>query len=272
MKGYINADGLLRPIFVERERRDSKMKAVVEHVHRFYELYFLADGQINKFIGDRTYHLKPFDMVIISPGTLHKSLLCKDFRHERIIIYFDERTVRYPDLLRKIDEIKGVITLPNDMAKRVFQILNLLLQEKETNAWHEAYVSSLVCEILVLVLRHQKTTPAAYASVRFEQVIDYVKENCLDAITLTDVAQRFYISASHLSRLFRRNTGFTFTQYVNYQRIIHAQNLLMRCGMTIGEVATQSGFESLTHFGRVFKQLTGMPPRQYKKYKAASGG
>ena len=265
MKGYIDADALLQPIFVERERRDTRMTAVVEHVHRFYELYFLCDGQIDKFITDRTYHLKPLDFVIISPGTLHRSLLCKDFRHERIVLYFDERTVRYPKILARLDELKGVIALPNEAALRVFQLLNLLLQEKGKDEWHAAYVSSLVCEILVLTLRNIGPPAAAYAGVKFEQIIDYVREECLDHISLAEVARRFYVSAAHLSRLFKRNTGFTFTQYVNYQRIIHAQNLLMEGKLSIGEVASASGFENLTHFGRVFKQLTGMSPREYKK-------
>lgn len=265
MEGYLNADSLLTPVFVERERRDTRMTAVVEHIHRFYELYFLCDGQIDKFMTDRTYHLKPLDFVIISPGTLHRSLLCKDFRHERIVLYFDERTVRYPEMLARLDEIKGVITLPNEVARKVFALLNQLLQEKGRDEWHTAYVSSLVCEILVLTLRNIGPSAAAYAGVKFEQIIDYVREACLEHISLAEVAKRFYVSEAHLSRLFKRNTGFTFTQYVNYQRIIHAQNLLKAADLSIGEVASASGFENLTHFGRVFKQLTGMSPREYKK-------
>lgn len=68
MKGYIDADALLTPIFVERERRESKMQTVKEHVHNFYEMYFLIDGQIDKFVESRTYHLKPFDLIIIPPN------------------------------------------------------------------------------------------------------------------------------------------------------------------------------------------------------------
>ena len=79
------------------------------------------------------------------------------------------------------------------------------------------------------------------------------------------MAKRFFVSDAHLSRMFRKNTGFTFTQYVNYQRVIYAQTLLSKKEDSIGEVAMRSGFENLTHFGRVFKQLTGCAPREYRK-------
>ncbi len=265
MKGYIDADALLTPIFVERERRESKMQTVKEHVHNFYEMYFLIDGQIDKFVESRTYHLKPFDLIIIPPNKLHKSILCKDYRHERVVIYFDERSVRDKEMLRRLCQYSGVITLPNEAAKRVFKLINLLLQEKEGSEWHDMYVSGVLTEMLVVILRSECDNKLPYAGVRFEKIIDYVKENCREAISLSEVAKRFFVSDAHLSRMFRKNTGFTFTQYVNYQRVIYAQTLLSKKEDSIGEVAMRSGFENLTHFGRVFKQLTGCAPREYRK-------
>lgn len=265
MKGYIDADALLTPIFVERERRESRMQTVKEHVHNFYELYFLVDGQIDKFVESRTYHLKPLDMIIIPPNKLHRSILCKDYRHERVVIYFDERSIHDREMLCRLDAYNGVITLPNDAAKRVFKLMNLLLQENETSEWHGAYVSGVLTELLVVILRSECDNKLPYAGVRFEKIIDYVKENCQEPISLTGVAQRFFVSDAHLSRMFRKNTGFTFTQYVNYQRVIYAQTLLSEKELSIGDVAMRSGFDNLTHFGRVFKQLTGCAPREYRK-------
>lgn len=265
MKDYLNADALLDPIFVERERRESKMQAVKPHVHRFYELYFLLDGQIDKFVGSRTYHLQPMDLIIIQPNVPHCSLLCKDYRHERAMIYFDGRSVKNKQLLQRLDQQSGVISLSSTAAQRVFKLFNILNQEREHDEWYDTYVSSVLCELLIVILRNATSDSKPYAGVRFEKIIDYVKENCCEAISLLSVANRFFISDAHLSRMFRKNTGFTFTQYVNYQRIIRAQQLLSDRSAVVGEVATRCGFESLTHFGRVFKQLTGYSPREYRK-------
>lgn len=269
MKHYIDADNLLSPIFVERERRETRMPTVKEHVHNFYELYFLVDGQIDKFIGNRTYHLKPLDIVIVPPQMLHKSLLCKDFRHERMLVYFDERSVPI-SILNKLSELHGVISLSNDVAMRVFKLFNILLREQEHDEWYTHYVSAVLCEMLVLILRNVKMKTENYAGIRFEGIIDYVKENCSSQISLHSTAEHFFISEAHLSRLFKKNTGFTFTQYVNYQRIIFSHSLLAKSDMNIGEIASACGFENLTHFGRVFKQLTGYSPRDYRKQMSYS--
>lgn len=265
MRDYINADSFLNPIFVERERRDMKMPDVKEHVHNFYELYFLVDGQIDKFVENRTHHLKPFDIIIIKPNVLHRALLCKDFRHERVVVYFDKRSIPDNEILKKLEEQHGVISLPAPAAKRVFKLINILLNETENDLYHDSYVKSVLTEILVVILRNQCQKSGNYAGVKFKKIIDYVKENSREQITLASVAQKFFVSEAHLSRMFKKNTGFTFTQYLNYQRIIYSQRMLLTSGASIGDIAVSSGFESLTHFGRVFKQLSGCSPRDYRK-------
>lgn len=266
MRDYINADSFLNPIFVERERREKKMADVVKHVHNFYELYFLIDGQIDKFVENRTHHLKPFDLIIIRPNVLHRALLCKDYRHERVVVYFDERSVNDKNILEKLAEQKGVVSLPLVAAKRVFKLINILLNETENDIYHDNYVKCVLNEMLILILRNQFSKSANYAGIKFEKIIDYVRESTGEAITLSSVAQKFFVSEAHLSRMFKKNTGFTFTQYVNYQRVIFAQRMLLKTDEPIGNIAVQSGFESLTHFGRVFKQLTGFSPREYRKH------
>ncbi len=266
MKQYINADSLLTPIFVERERREQRMEAIQEHIHNFYEMYFLVDGTIDKFIESRTYHLNPFDFVIIPPNRLHRSILCSDYRHERVVVYFDKRSVSDEKMLSRLDDLQGVITLSNETSRRVFKLLNILLQEQDNDDdYHNSYVSSVLTEMLVIILRSKCDKSDSYAGVRFETIIDYVKMNCREKILLSGVSKMFFMSEAHLSRMFRKNTGFTFTQYVNYQRIIYAQKRLCNRSTPISEIAMSSGFDNLTHFGRVFKQLTGCTPTQYRK-------
>ena len=123
------------PVFAERERREQRMEAVKEHIHNFYEMYFLVDGAIDKFIESRTYHLSPFDFVIIPPNRLHRSILCSDYRHERVVLYFDKRSVNDEKILSKLDDLKGVITLPKETAMMVFNLLNILIHEQNNQRY-----------------------------------------------------------------------------------------------------------------------------------------
>lgn len=265
MRDYINADSLLKPIFVERERRENKMSDVEKHMHNFYELYFLVDGQIDMFVENRTHHLKSFDLIVMRPNTLHRALLCKDYRHERVVVYFDKSSVTDENILKKLNTQKGIVSLSGENAKKVFKLINIILNEDKDAMYYESYIKCILNEMLILILRGKFNKNANYAGVKFEKIIDYVKKSVCEPITLATVAKKFYISEAHLSREFKKNTGFTFTQYVNYQRIIFSQRQLLKSDETIGNIALMSGFESLTHFGRVFKQLVGCSPREYKK-------
>ena len=74
-------------------------------------------------------------------------------------------------------------------------------------------------------------------------------------------------SKFHFSRLFKQFSGQTFYQYVSKKRIEQAELLLAREEMSITDVASASGFESLSAFIRMFKLIKGMTPTQYRKMR-----
>ena len=85
-------------------------------------------------------------------------------------------------------------------------------------------------------------------------IVNYINENYeKDYLTLSYLSEHFYISPSYLSRVFRKATGFTFIEYLNSVRIREALRLLRETNFKIIEVGVQSGFKSISHFGRVFK-------------------
>ncbi|WP_245809841.1 helix-turn-helix transcriptional regulator [Cohnella massiliensis] len=77
-----------------------------------------------------------------------------------------------------------------------------------------------------------------------------------------------YISASYLSRIFYRFTGFHFREYVTVVRIREAQRLLAETQLQVQEVAGKMGFEHMSHFNRTFKRIAGITPLQYRKRSA----
>ena len=82
---------------------------------------------------------------------------------------------------------------------------------------------------------------------------------------LSEVAARFGISPSHLSRVFRIETGIRFTDYVKMQKAEQAKELLRDVTMRISEVADTLGYDDRRYFTRVFKHATGMSPREYRE-------
>lgn len=98
-----------------------------------------------------------------------------------------------------------------------------------------------------------------------ERICAYLAANYTQKLTLSEVAAQFYLSPYYLSRLFRRVTGMSIVDYINGQRIEAAQHLLEDTDLSINAVAEQTGFSTAAHFRRVFRELLGVGPQQYRK-------
>ena len=98
-----------------------------------------------------------------------------------------------------------------------------------------------------------------------EQICAYLAANYRQKLSLTEVAAQFYLSPYYLSRLFRRVTGQSIVDYINNRRIEAAQKLLETTELSISAVAEQTGFASAAHFRRVFREVMGTGPLQYRK-------
>ena len=68
----------------------------------------------------------------------------------------------------------------------------------------------------------------------------------------------------YICKLFKRHTGMNFTEYVSRLRIDRAKELLANPNLRISEIAYEVGFQSLTHFNRIFRKLEGQAPTAYR--------
>ncbi len=93
----------------------------------------------------------------------------------------------------------------------------------------------------------------------------YILANQADPIDLAKVAKATHVSTFYFCKLFKKATGLTFTEYLSRVRVEKAKHLLLRPHLRISEIAYDVGFQSLTHFNRVFRQLVGQSPSQYRE-------
>jgi AraC-like DNA-binding protein len=73
-------------------------------------------------------------------------------------------------------------------------------------------------------------------------------------------------STFYFCKRFKKHTGVNFTEYVSRVRIESAKNLLLNPNLRISEIAYEVGFQSLTHFNRVFKSVVGESPTEYRAH------
>lgn len=97
------------------------------------------------------------------------------------------------------------------------------------------------------------------------KVIAYARQHFREPITLKEVAERFFVSASYLGRSFQKATGVPFKQYVNELRIEEAKRLLRQTDRLIYEIAEETGFAESKYFIARFTAMVGMSPMEYRK-------
>lgn len=98
------------------------------------------------------------------------------------------------------------------------------------------------------------------------QVKQYVQEQYGDeGLSLNDAAKHVNVSPSHLSKVFRQETGMTFIEYVMETRIKKAMELLLSTKAKSYEVAFRVGYQDPHYFSNVFKRMTGMTIREFRK-------
>lgn len=93
---------------------------------------------------------------------------------------------------------------------------------------------------------------------------EYIYSHIKDRITIEDLADEFGVSASYLSRLFKKETGISVSEYIREQKINIARNLLRFSDYSMIEIANRLSFSSQSHFIQQFKETVGVTPRKYR--------
>lgn len=99
---------------------------------------------------------------------------------------------------------------------------------------------------------------------QFNDLLAYIDEHYMDALTLEDTASLMGFSKFHFSRLFKDYTGYTFCDYLNYRRIKATEELLPHAELPITEIAMQVGFSSISTFNRLFRVYKKCSPSEYR--------
>jgi len=114
---------------------------------------------------------------------------------------------------------------------------------------------------LMSQIRFVKTT--VRSELLLDRIIQYVAEHYREDITLRQVADALGYEVHYLSRGFHAAIPTHFSRYVNLYRVDAAKELLQRADLSISEIASESGFQSLRTFNRVFLEVTGKTPSRY---------
>jgi AraC-like DNA-binding protein/ligand-binding sensor protein len=148
------------------------------------------------------------------------------------------------------DAYFGTRVLSNREHEAMVKLLQIFAQ-------HLSMVSNQV------VVQEQNAEPPVITRAK-----EFIKQHQKEDISLTQVAQAVNTSTFYFCKMFKKFTGINFTDYVSRVRIENAKNLLLNPNLRVSEIAYEVGFQSLTHFNRVFKKVIGQSPTEYRSQLA----
>jgi YesN/AraC family two-component response regulator len=241
-------------------------------------MYYLRSGKRQFFIKDRTLVVDEGDIVIISPNILHRTTDAERPEHEKLIINIHESHMlsadgAYDEILRPLFE-EEYLVIPSFLHDRISMetLASCMIKEiQNRKSGFGMYAETLALQLLVLCCRHYQDnaveTPESPSPMheRISEIVRYINTHYTEELSLHLIAERFFISPYYLSRFFKEATGFTFVEYVNSVRVKEAKKLLEGSSMKVNLIARRVGFGSITHFGRVFRAVTGNAPLYYRK-------
>lgn len=110
-----------------------------------------------------------------------------------------------------------------------------------------------------IVLQQENAEPPVIRRAK-----QFIHEHQTEALNLTQVARAVNTSTFYFCKVFKKSTGINFTDYLARVRIEKSKNLLLNPNLRVSEIAFEVGFQSLTHFNRVFKKVMGQSPTAYR--------
>ncbi|GFN30025.1 response regulator transcription factor [Paenibacillus xylaniclasticus] len=104
-----------------------------------------------------------------------------------------------------------------------------------------------------------------------KRLIDYMRANIAQELSLKQAAEMINMSESYLSTIFKKETGFGFTDWINAMRVEEAARYLEHSSMPSYAIAQKVGYENINYFGRIFKKLKGVSPQKYRAKRQGQG-
>lgn len=110
-----------------------------------------------------------------------------------------------------------------------------------------------------VIVQHVNAEPPVITRAK-----EYIIEHQTEELSLGQVAKAVNTSTFYFCKMFKKVTGINFTDYLSRVRIEKSKNLLLNPNLRVSEIAFEVGFQSLTHFNRVFKKILGQSPTEYR--------
>ncbi|MCC6423455.1 MAG: helix-turn-helix transcriptional regulator [Phycisphaerales bacterium] len=276
------------PIAVKHVTVTDPMQEDPPSYHPYFEVAMWLRGTGDTNIASRSVPQRPYDIFISGSSQPHWGT-GGTYPKEAIVVYFlpnilcdwgsPDESLTILDRFSAEQPIERHIVRPDAALRKhlVAAFRQMTIEFDSFRFGRRLKLQTMLISLLVDLIRWEikkglfvKTTCAKHEDwAQVILAIRYMRDHFSQGIYAADIANAAgVISESRLRELFRETLKMPWTQYLQSYRIHRAILLLKEPNRNITEIAYESGFESLSHFNRTFKSVTGASPSQYLRQAA----
>ena len=247
------------------------------HLHSAVEVIMPLKGTVHFWSEEDEWTIQPGEIMLVPSGIRHGFRM--EAGSERELLLYEPNGVF---TLKEFSAFRQMMTTPiyldgkhpctAQLRDVFFRIISI---HRSGSMMRNMRNYGLLLEVYAILGEHYLATEATAAEINtlqlqlsgedaFNRALDYLNKNYMDDITLDSLAAYAGFSRYTLSRMFRQHTGYTFTQCLSKRRVDMAMELLAGTRLPVTQVALQCGFNSIATFNRVFREVRGCTPTQYR--------
>lgn len=261
------------------------------HRHEYMQINYICQGKGDHTVNNHKFDIIKGDIFVIPPYVPHcisaqAGSTLEIFEFEFVPEFINQNFERFENAESFMDfayiepflvsesNVKPRLNILGINQIEVENILNEALNEyREKASGYVLLVRSLLLKLLVIVGReftkavNNSDAHSVFSRYRdaIQSAVSYMEKQYQEDLSVEHVARKYMLSQSYFSYLFKSITGKTFIEYLTGVRISKAQELLKNTDMKVLDICYESGFRNVNHFNRMFRQIVGISPTEFRK-------
>jgi AraC-like DNA-binding protein len=250
------------------------------HKHNVIELNFVEHCKgARRIVGDNVELLGDYDLALVGCNLEHvwEQHECKSATIHEITIMMPADLLPESVLARNFmqpiremfEKAQVGISFGMEAIMTVYSRINQLVKSDESfysaqsllAILHDLAVSG---DYHTLSSSHYSHIETPVTSRRIQKLKDYIDAHYQEEIRIEFLSDMIGMTPNALSRFFKQRTNRSVSNYINEVRIGHAANLLVDSTMTIAEIAYRCGFNTISNFNRIFKNVKEITPKEFR--------
>lgn len=241
------------------------------HWHEFYELSYVVSGSGTHHLNGHALPLTAGTIFLLTPADFHE-LTIDSGSLDIYNVIFSERYINGTTLQLLFHNMRQLqYTYPDSIRERTVWEYDRIRQElAEPRVGSEEMIRCTLERLLIDLYRGSEQVQLSrlqhtqMAQPNLQSALMYIHLHFRENITLEQAAKQAQYSANYFSGCFRDWVGMSFVSYVQQLRLQFAEALLQASNLPVTEIGFASGFNTLGHFERVFKEKYGVSPVKYR--------